>query len=340
MAELFSDYEINRAARWPRLSRLAAGSLVLHALILGAIVYVPAVRSALSLTSIFAGADYVDEDYELLAIGERAEMVSTGDKFQYPPGYFAKQQAQIVEAVAAPTVKPATENRPRFKPTARPTPLPTTQPTPEAIAAATAAPTTQPTATPAVTDDANAALNKAAEAGGVERPKTINPKPFVDLLRRAKLEKDSGRLDLSGSIDVELSADLNDDGTLRNAQVIKLRGDPQLKKLAKEFIGALSASRGLAFLKGAEHLNLRLHLDQKEVAAVVTTQIESAARAKEMADGYSVLLLAARFTRGGDEGVIWRNVSVPPPQGKQVTVNFKLPRATAGEMLSKKLPPG
>ncbi|MEJ7709339.1 MAG: hypothetical protein WKF84_05645 [Pyrinomonadaceae bacterium] len=234
------------------------------------------------------------------------------------------------------------------KPTPQPTPVPAPQPTPAPqevamsptlppLAAGGGSPTEPLAVLPTLEEDE---LKRTAEIAKIERPKTINKKPFVDLLIKAKQKKDSGKLDLNGSIEMELSADLNSDGTLSNAQIIRLKGDAGLEDLAKEFVQALSASRGLSFLKGAERLRLKLTASESMISATVMTEVESETRAREMANGYSGLLLFERFRkRGRDEGVIWNNVSVSP-QGKAVTVNFKLPRATAGEMLSKQLPPG
>lgn len=351
MSELFANHEINSVPRWPRLTRIVIGSLALHAAVLGTVLYVPAVRDMLNLVNVLAGADYVDEEYGRIAIGERAQIVSAGDgQFQYPSGYFSKANpAQLAEPQL---IKASEASRPvprRPKPIVKPTPAPTPQPTPIQLAAAqtpapaatltsSAAASASPALTPSTPEEE--ALKKTAEAARIERPKTINKKPFVDLLIKAKQEKDSGKLNLSGSIEMELSADLNSDGTLSNVQIIRLQGDPGLENLAKEFVQALSASRGLAFLKGAERLRLKTIANESVISATIKTEVESDARAREMSNGYSGLLLIERFRkRGRDEGVIWNNVSVSP-QGNVVTVSFKLPRATAGQMLSKQLPPG
>ncbi len=343
MLDLFANHEINSTPRWPRLARIALGSFLLHAAVLGTVIYVPAVRDVLNLANVLAGADYVDEEYDRIGIGQRAQIINAGDgRFAYPPGYFSKTgAAEAPDAQLIAETKPAAATN-VSKPVR---PKPTPQPTPAQVAMNPTLPpiaaggnSAEPAPAPLMPDEDE--LKKTAEVAKIERPKTINKKPFVDLLIKAKQEKDSGKLDLSGSIEMELSADLNSDGTLSNAQIIRLKGDSGLEDLAKEFVQALSASRGLSFLKGAERLQLKLTASGSMISATVTTEVESETRAREMANGYSGLLLIERFRkRGRDEGVIWNNVSVSP-QGKVVTVNFKLPRATAGEMLSKQLPPG
>ncbi|MEJ7618450.1 MAG: hypothetical protein WKF30_16135 [Pyrinomonadaceae bacterium] len=325
--------------------RIVIGSLVLHAVLVGTVLYVPAVRDMLNLVSVLAGADYVDEEYGRIAIGERAQIISAGDgQFRYPSGYFSKAASANIAQPELTQARAVSRPKPRPKPVVKPTPAPTPAPTPIQLAAAhPPAPAATPASAPAIPGQTAStpeeeALKKTAEVAKIERPKTINKKPFVDLLIKAKQEKDSGKLNLSGSIEMELSADLNSDGTLSNVQIIRLQGDPGLENLAKEFVQALSASRGLAFLKGAERLRLKTIANESMISATIKTEVESDARALEMSRGYSGLLLIERIRkRGRDEGVIWNNVSVSP-QGNVVTVNFKLPRA-AGEMLSKQLPP-
>ncbi|HVG39292.1 MAG TPA: hypothetical protein VM870_08395 [Pyrinomonadaceae bacterium] len=351
MSELFADYEINRTPRWPRLARLGAASLVLHGLVVASVIYVPAVREVLNLAHMFSESEYVDGDYAKIAIGERAQMISlSGDGFQYPPGYFSKEKPQAV--VATPAVVKVVERRPAVKPkpTPLPTPVPTPIPTPAPLVAsnppATPAPNNvvggegnapSPAATPAADE---AALNRIAADAQIKRPRAINKKPFVDLLAKWKEVKDKGELDLSGSIEMEMRADRNDDGSLGNVEIIKLSGDPKLKEVVKEFVQALSASHALSFLDGARQLKMRLKLDAQNVAATVSSEFETEDVAAVKARGYNGLLVIGAISKSGRvEGLIYKNTSVSP-QGKQVTVNFKLPRATAGDILAKQLPPG
>ncbi len=347
MSELFDSYKINQTPRWPRLLRWGAGSLILHSLVVASVVYVPAVREMLNLASIFSGSEYVNEDYSKTAIGERAQIIKVGDKFEYPSGYFSREAPQQI--IAEPQIIKVVEKRPQ--PTPRPTPKPTLIPTPvptvAPLVAANAKPTpvampegtSQTTPTP---DAAEAALNKIAEENKVKRPPKINKKPFVDLLVKWKEVKDKGGLDLSGSIEMDLRADRNDDGTLSNVEIVKLEGDPKLKDVVKEFVQALSASRALSFLDGSHQLNMHLKLDQQNVGATIRSEFESEEMAARLSKGYGGLLTAgmgkAYFTNNKVELTIFKNTSIAP-KGKEITVSFKLPRATAGDLLSKQIPP-
>jgi hypothetical protein len=343
------------------LARLIAGSIVLHAMFIAAAVYVPGVRSALNIASMFSGADYVDEDYTKTSIGDRATMVELShERFQYPEGYFSTASsepdmfgAQIIEEANAFTPPPPPP----------PPPMPTPTPTPTPLPSPSASPTPQPSPSPgAVTpspqgtvaaaneklsdEEKEKTLNKVAEVSGVQRPQTINKRPFTELLAKYKTLKDKGELDLSGSIEMVIVGDLKPDGKLDNVEVVQKLGDPRLTQVAKDFVAALSDSGVLNFLKDPKNpalppdrLTLTVKLDETDIAVNVYSELNSEERAKEMASGYNTLLsLGAWAKKGKDEEVLYKSTKVSAT-GKQIVVDFSLPRATAGEMLKKQLPP-
>lgn len=327
-----------------------------HAVCVACVVYVPAVRDALNIAVMFSGAGYVNEGYSVAKVIDLAGRESPREKFHYPPGYWATGSAL---PAPTPTPKPTPnpddpkiislweqESRPKPNvarapnspplPTPSPSPPPTTSP---ATAIAQAGLSPSPTQTPS-DKETEEVLNKTAREAGIERPPQINKKPFVDLLAKAKQMKDKKELDLSGVIGMTVEADLNPDGTFSKIYFIKEPADPKVKELATEFMQALGASRALSFLKGANHLSMTLSLDDKTVSASVSTEMESADRAKEVANGYSGLLTIERLRKSGkDEGVIWNNTTVAP-RGKEVIVSFRMAREAAGNMLKKQLPTG
>lgn len=337
MAELFESFEVNKTPRWRRLLRLAGISFVLHALFFTAIIYVPVLREAFHIGSKFSDAEYVDEDYEKVNIRE-AVMINAGERFQYPPGYFNEQfpppDEQIIE-----------------QPTPLPTPIPTPIPTPTPEPEPTPSPSPEPSATPAAGSDAAAAsdkpateqdaekdLDKVAEQNKVKRPRTVNKRPFVDLLVKYNELKDRGELDLKGPVEMTIEADRNSDGTLGNVVVIRKSGDPKLIEATKDFVAALSASGALDFLEGTDHLILTLKLDDAEVAISASTEVASDAEARQKAIGYNTLLFLGAAARSGrDEATIMKNTKVTA-SGKQITISFNLPRSALGDMLKKQIP--
>jgi hypothetical protein len=329
MRELFSEFETNREPRARRMAIALAATCALHLTLAAAIIYVPALRSALEIASLFRNADYTNEDYDPTRVGERAQIIKLNDdKFQYPAGYFAllKSNFKIEEA------KPA-----EVKPTPKPTPKP--KPTPDA-STQTAKNSKGNVAnegqakgdSPAKPEDAE----KIAEQAKVKKFLRINAKPFRDLLKEAAAKKDKGELDLSGTIQMTIEADRNEDGTLVNVVVTSSSGNPALKDIAKRTVSALSDSHALAVLEDAHHLKMFVRADQKTINVRAVTRVVSADRAAEMAKGYGALILVARLTRPPDEALIYKNTSVTS-SGDEVTVKFEISREAAGQMLQKQI---
>jgi hypothetical protein len=334
MAELLADFEINKSPRWPRLLRLASISFVLHALFFAAIIYVPVLREAFHLGSKFSDAEYVDEDYDKINIRE-AVMIGGSEKFQYPPGYFNNDfNNPAPEIIQQPTPLPTPVWTPTPTPTPSPSPSPSTQITgsPATVGDSTVAGTTT------AEDAADKDLDKVAEQNKVKRPNTVNKRPFVDLLVKYNEMKDKGEIDLNNPVEMTIEADRNADGTLRNVVVIRKSGDPKLVEATKDFITALSASGALNFLEGTDHLTLNMKLDAVAVSVSASTEAASDAEARQKATGYNALLfIGAAARKGRDEATIMSNTKVTA-SGKQITINFNLPRSAIGDMLKKQIP--
>jgi hypothetical protein len=364
MSELFADSQINREPRWPTLLRLTGASLVLHAALLASLVYVPGLRDAFNIAALIANAEYVDRAYSKTEVGEEAQMLTLAqDKFHYPPGYFATEEQ--LRALAPPTPSAPqmtfTPNRFRHLPMAIPTPIPTPEPSPSVSAEASPAGKSDAkvaadskAADPKTPEEAEQELNKIAAENNVVRPNEndINTRPLKDWLARANALRDKGQLDLSSEIEITIAASLDTDCKLTNPTVIQKTGDVRLIDVAKEMVSAIGDSGMLSFLRDpskvkdptklscdAMPLQVTIKLDQNDIAAKVETQADSPERAVQMAKGYNTLLAVGEFAkRGQDEELLYRNTKVTS-EGKQILVNFSMPRPTASEMLKKQLPP-
>ncbi|HVF51664.1 MAG TPA: hypothetical protein VNA19_16385 [Pyrinomonadaceae bacterium] len=357
MAELFDNFEINRAPRGPRLLRTVAGSLVLHAALIALVAYVPTLQSMLHIARLFSSSDYVEEDYTMAEIRERATMITfpPHEKLYYPPGYFstAAPTAPVADAevIQEPQPVPTPRPRPTPKPTPQPTPTPLASPTPGAsaspqVAANDAKGEPSPGATPnagATPDDAaktDEEMDKLAAQTGTKRFPKVNVKPFKDLLKKSKAAMDSGELDLTGTLVMSIEADRNDDGTLTNIVITEVSKDNEkLKALAIEFVQALSASKALVALEGTRHLMMTLESNQSDVSAKVTTIMETPERAREMALGYNGMLALGRLAKSGrDEAEIYKNTKVTA-NGKNVVMTFGMSRPAVAKMLEKQVKP-
>ena len=331
MAELFTNFEVNKTPRWRWLLRLSVVSFVLHGLLLAALIYVPILRDAFHIMSDVSVAEYVDEDYEKTQILRGAVMVNASQKLQYPPGYF-----EMGKGLPEPLVVERATPVPTPRPTPRPIPLPT--PTPEP------SPTPQPSIDPAEVvgelpksdEERDKKLDKIAADNNVERPPRINSKPFKDALFKAKKKRDAGELDLSGSIEIVVTADRNPDGSLRNIVPKVLKGDPNLVEVALDFVSALSDSHALVFLKDTESLTMTVKANENVITASAASDVGDEARASQMARAFNVLVWAASKSEK-DEAVYYKSTSVTS-KGKEVIVDFSMPRAAASALLSKQLP--
>ncbi len=357
MAELLANYEINSTPRWPRLMRFVVGSIIFHAIAVSAAIYVPAVRSALNLVNAFKDAGFISEDYSKIDPRD-VQILNFNDpngRFHYPDGYFAPNALFTTDpALIAAKLHP--ENYPeaqivelyKDKPTPKPTPTPrvNASPTPTPTASASPVAATAQNATPS---NANAAANpdkekadalekQAQQQYGVKAFPKINKKPFVDLLAEGNRMKNAGEIDLSKPIHLEIEADLNADGTLTNYKVVNGPSDKKLLDFALKFVNALSQSKALAALDGAQTLNLNLTADDKTVSAVASTQFETEQSAEEKAKGYNLLLVGGQLLKKEEPAAtIFKSTSVAA-KGKQVFVNFRMPRTAAGDILKKQLP--
>ncbi len=249
MAELFANYEWNRAPRWPQLLRIGVGSFVVHAVFVLSLIYVPAVRDAFNVAAIFSGAEYVDQDYKKTVIGERAQIIDLTDpnsRFQYPEGYFAVQespdpyafdpQLMAVDTTMAEPPPPIVISKPKPLPTPKPVATPKSATTPTPLASPSPSPLVAKNSVGAAansnsqTADAESErnLDRIASENNIKRPKTINSKPFKDWLAAANKKKTAGELDLNGPVEMTIEADRKPDGTLDNVEVTQKTGDERL----------------------------------------------------------------------------------------------------------------
>lgn len=345
MAELFERVEVNRAPRWPLMTRLLALSVVVHGVFLVALVYVPTLRSMLSLASSMSGIKFVSEDYDKTLIGQRATIVQLGphEKLHYPPDYFGApaveettQLQPVVVQQAAPPPPPIPVYRPRPArfPRVRPTPQPS--PSPE-VAQATPSPT--PTPDDAEKQKAEAEIAKIEKETGVKRP-NINKKPFEDFAAEAKKLYDEGKVDLNSSVEATATGPVMEDGTL-NPETTQVTwataGNENNQKLAQMLLTAISQSKMFANLEGAKVVTMSLKLDNEKISISVLSDLPTEQDAKMKAEGYAGMVLLARISKGGtNEGELYKGLKFNY-DGKQFKMSFEMPRDAAGKILGEVL---
>src|SRR6185295_13330874 len=139
-SELFANFEVNKEARWPIISKLLGGSIVLHLLLLSCVLYIPGVRDAFNIATLIADASFVDKAYERTQIGDDVQLVELSrEKFRYPDGYFAMEGQTAVLPPLPPPPGPqfiAQSQPPVVQPELAPSPSASPSPTPVVIASA------------------------------------------------------------------------------------------------------------------------------------------------------------------------------------------------------------
>lgn len=356
--ELFEHFEVERVPRWPILVRLIGASIVVHAVFLAMILYVPAVRDALNIASILAGSDFVDKAYKKTSIEDRAQILNL-PKFQYPEGYFYKGDPNLPVDPNAPTIiaqagpnpvpqpplmvkgqrgrqilNPSMQSPPNSPPIVGPN-------DPNAQAATTAQPKTA--------EEADAELSKLAAANNITRPDEdeINKQPWKDWLKNTNDLNVQGKLDLSKPVEVIIIADFDENGKLTSPPFITQKaGDPILIDVAKDMVAAMIDSNMLIFLRDPKtkqletrQLQITIKLDDQAVTGKVQSDAASPERAQQLSTTYSGMLYLGTIARQGkDEEVLMKNTKVTS-DGKQIIINFTMTRSEASEMLKKQLQP-
>jgi hypothetical protein len=336
--EIFhTHYKLNRdeAARTPSVLRLLGGSVIAHALLIAAMVYVPGVRDTFALAQTLSAFQMVSEDYRKTEVHERATIINLAANqlyypydLQNPP---AAEDPTLIEAAAPPPPPP----RPRRQ-RAAPTPTPSPEASPEVAGnAGDPAASPSPNASPAAPQSVEEAERIAKESGAEKFP-VINTRPFEDLLKEGKRMRDAGEINLEGTLEMTVEADRQEDGVLTNVVITGgAASDERMKQLAKDFISALSDSKILAALKGTKRLMMKLKLDAEQVDVRVTSDMATAEEAARMASGYNGLLfIGAVSKKGKDEEQIFKSVKVSS-EAKQIVLTFNMPRKEAGALVSK-----
>jgi len=188
----------------------------------------------------------------------------------------------------------------------------------------------------------------AAGAAKAEAPKTetkttsgkVNVGPIKAFLARSKRLHEQGKIDLSKPQAIVVAGDRQEDGTLTGVQITgESAADPQLRAVAQDFVTSVNDSHALAVLEGVTRVSMTFTLDGERFQALTTSDTPTEARAEEMARGYRVLINAGRLLRRGtDEGALLGGMKVSS-NGKQLLMNFDMPREQMGNILLRQIGP-
>jgi hypothetical protein len=362
MSELFANFEVNKQPRWPIISKLLAGSTLMHVSLAVCVLYIPGLRSAFNIASLIAGTRYVDRPYEKTQIGDDVQLVDiASDKFHYPEGYFAPEgqfpvappppaappfvaQAQPAGVMPEAVISTAASPTPiALIASPSPTPGATASPS-QAIAQAKGSPS--PVQSPAMTaDQAQTELDKTAKENNLDLPREneINKKAMKDFAAYANDLRKQGKLDLNKPFEIIIEAELDKEGKLKDAKFTKKAGDANLVDLFGHMVAALNDSGFLVYLKPLDKDNpgskvvFTVKQGENEVLATVESEASSEENARVLAKGFQMALaLGAQSRAGKDEEALLRNTSAEPV-GKKIVFNFTMPRQAVVDLIKKQL---
>jgi hypothetical protein len=357
MPELFASFEVGSELRWPTILRLLGASLVAHLLAIACLMYVPAFRDALNLASLIADTNFVDKSYARTDIGDDVQIVElTGEKFQYPEGYFAlDSQSQFPPATPAaqfisqaPPLKVSTPEPsplPSPSPTITASPDPAASPSSPVVAQASPNPAASPSPAKLTPEEAQKELEKTAAKNNIDLPKEneINKKALKDFAIYANDLKNKGQLDLNKPFEIVIEAELDANGKLKDPKFTKKEGDQNLVDLFGRMIAALNDSGFLIYLKPIDKDNpgtkvvFTIKQGETEVLASVESEASSDDSARVLAKGFNAALMIGAESRAGkDEEILLRNTSASP-NGKKIIFNFTMPRQAVVDLIKKQL---
>ncbi|MGH9871164.1 MAG: hypothetical protein ACRD9S_01720 [Pyrinomonadaceae bacterium] len=354
MSALFENFEVNKQPRWPIISKLLAGSLVMHVSLAACVLYIPGLRTAFNIASLIADTRFVDKAYERTQIGDDVQLVELASgKFHYPEGYFAPEGQMPVEPplpAAQSFVSQAPPPAVMSELSASPSPAPIASPSPTAGATASPSQTTaqaqaspSPGQSPMTADDAQTELEKTAEKNNLDLPNEneINKKAMKDFATYANDLRKQGKLDLNQPFEIIIEAELDKDGKLKNAKFTKKAGDANLVDLFGHMVAALNDSGFLIYLKPVDKDNpgskvvFTVKQGEKEVLATVESEASSEESARVLAKGFQLALtIGAQSRAGKDEEALLRNTSAEPV-GKKIVFNFTMPRQAVVDLIKK-----
>jgi len=362
MAELFADFEVNRAPRWDLILRLLGGSLALHLLVLICVLYIPGLRAAFNIATLIADTSFVDKPYARTEIGDDVQLVAlTSEKFHYPEGYFASEAHM---GALTPTPPPLPQFVAQARPPinfsadiqASPSPSPITTATPspnpgpsasqvEVTAQAKATPTPKYEGDKLTAEEAQTELDKIAAKNNLELPKEneINKKAMKDFVAYANDLKNQGKLDLNKPFEIIIEAELDENGKLKNAKFTKKAGDPNLVDLFGRMVSALNDSGFLIYLKPLNDDNpgarviFTIKQGETDVLASVESEASSDRSAQALSNTFNAALVVGALSRKGkDEETLLKNTSASP-SGRKLTFNFTMPRQAVVDLIKKQL---
>lgn len=176
----------------------------------------------------------------------------------------------------------------------------------------------------------------------------INRQPMRDLGEYIKNKVESGEVDFDKPFKVVLEGVLTKDGKFdrEKSKFILAEGDEAMVNVAKNAIEAIGDSGVFTYLRnmGAEQIKLTVAQDGETFSATVESEQKDENRANTMASGLNVMIQALKLLEREKIQKLDENAKIlingflsPKADGKNVILNFALPKQTFKEMILREL---
>ena len=169
----------------------------------------------------------------------------------------------------------------------------------------------------------------------------INKKPLQDCADDLNQKLEKGEVDLSKPFSVTLESYLTKEGKfdIKRSRFTKSEGDRQMVEVVKQAIEAVSDSGMLSYLQqfGIEKVIVNLSQDDKNVAAVITSELPTVEKAKTIASSFNALFQMAKINVKEETEKTLLNATKASSQDKNFIINFTMPKEEAQQLLKNEL---
>ncbi len=169
----------------------------------------------------------------------------------------------------------------------------------------------------------------------------FNKKPLQDFADNLNQKLDKGEVDLNKSFSVTLEGYLTKDGKFdrKRTKFTKSEGDEQIIRVAKDTIEAIGDTGILGYLAALEVEKVKIYFsqDEKDVTAILTSEMTNPNNARTVSSGFTMLLVLAKMNVKENEVKTLLNFTKVSSETNNFILNFAMPKTEAHQLLKNEL---
>jgi len=169
----------------------------------------------------------------------------------------------------------------------------------------------------------------------------LNKKPLLDFAVLLNQKIADKKVDLTKPFSVEVKGVLTKEGKLnpKTAKFAKSEGDAEMIKVGKSFIEAINDSGLFGYLSmlGVDKINFALSQDEKQVTAIIKSEVATAERAKTNASGFNIMLRVAQMQIKNEDDKLLLSYFNVIANDKNFVINFVAPQEAIQKLVEKNL---